>query len=182
MRGYRNKRAEVASSRVGRTWFYWWITRLLLERVTDYCERRSLRDYGEPRIVRLEFARRKGLRYAQLQAYLTWLRMQSRAGALFLQHGDLKWSAIDLINEIGAYDSSERAGLQLSDVVASSFFQSVSGHAPDPSHAMVLAPRMAGKPNGQIFDYGLKLMPGNFLSGASAEHRKIFDFYIKQKR
>src|SRR6266550_4138812 len=62
MRRYQNKRAEEASGLAGRTWFYWWITRLLLERVTDYCERRSLRDYGEPRVVRLEFSRRKGLR------------------------------------------------------------------------------------------------------------------------
>src|SRR5439155_11965453 len=87
MRRYQNKRAEEASGLAGRTWFYWWITRLLLERVTDYCERRSLRDYGEPRVVRLEFSRRKGLRYAHLQAYLVWLRMQSKAGALFLQRG-----------------------------------------------------------------------------------------------
>jgi hypothetical protein len=182
MHGYRNTRAEASSGLVGRTWFYWWMTRLLLERVTDYCERRSLRDYGEPRVVRLEFSRRKGLRYGHLQAYLVWLRMQSKAGALFLQRGDLKWSVVDPINEIGAYDSSERAGLQLTDAVASSFYQSVSGDAPDASHAMALAPRMAGKPDGQVFDYGLKLMPGNFLGRASAEHRKIFDFYIKQKK
>ncbi|WP_245284670.1 DUF3800 domain-containing protein [Bradyrhizobium sp. th.b2] len=33
MHGYRNKKAEAASVLAGRTWFYWWITRLLLERV-----------------------------------------------------------------------------------------------------------------------------------------------------
>jgi hypothetical protein len=64
MRGYRNPRAEHVSYSAGRTWFYWWCTRLLLERVTDYCERRSLHEHGEPKLVRIEFSRRKGLRYS----------------------------------------------------------------------------------------------------------------------
>src|SRR5262249_51677827 len=61
MRRYRNVRAERVSYSAGRTWFYWWSTRILLERVTDYCERRSLHEYGEPRLVRIEFSRRGGL-------------------------------------------------------------------------------------------------------------------------
>src|SRR5436305_13515899 len=73
MRGHHNPRAAKVSA--GKTWFYWWMTRLLLERVTDYCERRSLRDYGSPRLVHLEFSRRRGLRYPHFQSYLYWLRM-----------------------------------------------------------------------------------------------------------
>ncbi|MCK1756122.1 DUF3800 domain-containing protein [Bradyrhizobium sp. 137] len=177
MHGYRNKKAEATSAIAGRTWFYWWITRLLLERVTDYCERRALRDYGEPRTVRLEFARRRGLRYAHLRAYLYWLRMQSQAGELYLQRGDLKWSVIDPINQVAAYDSSERAGLQLSDTIASAFYQSVNGPAPDYSYALALKPRMARRPDGQIFDYGLKLMPSGYLQRAGLQQRKIFELY-----
>lgn len=177
MHGYRNKKAEAASVTAGRTWFYWWMTRLLLERVTDFCERRSYRDYGEPRIVRLEFSRRKGLRYGHLQAYLCWLRMQSKANALFLRRGDLKWSAVDPINQIAAIDNSERAGLQLSDSIASAFFQAVSGPAPDISAATALEPRMARGRNGRIFEYGLKLMPDNFLGKVTADQRRIFDHY-----
>jgi Protein of unknown function (DUF3800) len=182
MHGYRNKRAEAASVIAGRTWFYWWITRLLLERVTDYCERRALRDYGEPRTVRLEFARRRGLRYAHLQAYLCWLRMQSRANALFLERGDLKWSVIDPINEVAAYDNAERAGLQLSDSIASAFYQSVNGPSPDTTHAITLEPRMARRPDGQIFDYGLKLMPSGYLNRAGLEQPKIFEWYKKVRQ
>ncbi|QIG96192.1 DUF3800 domain-containing protein [Bradyrhizobium sp. 6(2017)] len=175
MHGYRNKKAEAASVLAGRTWFYWWITRLLLERVTDFCEQRSYRDYGESRTVRLEFARRKGLRYGHLQAYLCWLRMQSKANALFLRRGDLKWSVVDPIHQIAAIDNSERAGLQLSDSIASSFYQSVT--SADVSPAIALEPRMARGRNGQVFEYGLKLMPDNFLSRATPEQRRIFDHY-----
>ena len=181
MHGYQNKKAEAAAVIAGRTWFYWWMTRLLLERVTDYCERRSLRDYGEPRTVRLEFSRRKGLRYAHLQAYLYWLRMQSKANALFLKNGDLKWSVVDPINEIAAIDNSERAGLQLSDAVASSFYQAVNGDHPDISHATALAPRMAIRPNGHVFGYGVKLMPYRFLHRGRPEQTKIFNFYMQNK-
>lgn len=177
MHGYRNRRAEAASVTAGRTWFYWWMTRLLLERVTDFCEQRSYRDYGEPRLVRLEFARRKGLRYGHLQAYLCWLRMQSKAGALFLRRGDLKWSVVDPVNQVAAIDNSERAGLQLSDSIASAFYQAVSGPSPDIAPAAALQPRMARGPNGEVFEYGLKLMPDNFLRRATAEQRQIFDQY-----
>ncbi|MEY9755848.1 DUF3800 domain-containing protein [Bradyrhizobium yuanmingense] len=177
MHGYRNRRAEAASVTAGRTWFYWWMTRLLLERVTDFCEQRSYRDYGEPRLVRLEFARRKGLRYGHLQAYLCWLRMQSKADALFLRRGDLKWSVVDPVNQIAAIDNSERAGLQLSDSIASAFYQAVSGPSPDIAPAVALKPRMARGRNGEIFEYGLKLMPDNFLRRSTAEQRQIFDHY-----
>jgi hypothetical protein len=108
--------------------------------------------------------------------------MQSRADALFLKRGDLKWSVIDPINEIAAHDNSERAGLQLSDSIASAFYQAVAGDTPDISHAMALAPRIARKSNGQIFDYGLKLMPTNFLSQASTQQRRIFDSYIAYQK
>jgi hypothetical protein len=60
-----------------------------------------------------------------LQSYLFWLRMQSRADALWLKQGDLSWSVIDPINEIKVFDHAQRAGLQLADAVAGSFFQAV---------------------------------------------------------
>jgi hypothetical protein len=140
MRGHQNPQAAKVSA--GKTWFYWWMTWLLLERATDYCERRSLRDYGSPRLVRLEFSRRGGLRYPHFQSYLYWLRMQSRVGALFLKRGDLKWSVIDPINEVAAYDHPERAGLQIADAVASAFYLAVACDSPDPQFACALKPRM----------------------------------------
>jgi hypothetical protein len=179
MKGHKNPRAERVSYSAGRTWFYWWCTRLLLERVTDYCERRSLHEYKEPRLVRLEFSRRKGLRYAHCQGYLFWLRMQSRTETLYLKRGDLKWSVIDPINEIRVFDHAERAGLQLVDAVAGAFFQAVHGWA---EPAIALEPRMAENANGRIFEYGLKLMPDGYLQRARPEQKTVIQFYASQKR
>src|SRR5690606_15797825 len=53
MRGYRNLRAERHDTRNP---FYNWMLRLLLERATDFCATRSMRDYGEMRSMRLELA------------------------------------------------------------------------------------------------------------------------------
>jgi hypothetical protein len=180
MRGYTNPKAAKAFPSAGRTWFYWWCTRLLLERVTEYCEWRSLRDYGEPRLVRLEFSRRKGLRYSHLQAYLYWLRMQSRAEALYLNQGDIKWSVIDPLNEVKVFDHAERAGLQISDAVASSCYQGVGGlPTPDARHAISLASRFAMNNAGKTFGYGFKLMPGNYIRRVPAQQKALLDFYSK---
>jgi hypothetical protein len=179
MRGYENPDAAKVSA--GRTWFYWWMTRLLLERVTLFCERRAQRDFGESRLVRLEFSRRRGLRYAHLQSYLYWLRMQSRAGALFLKRGDLRWSVVDPINEVDVYDHAERAGLQIADSVASAFYQAVNGEpVPDARFAMALKDRMYRDPSGAIFGHGFKLMPSGYERRAPSHQRAILDFYQKK--
>lgn len=60
MQGYRNLHAEAA--KINKTaWFYAWCSKLLMESVTDFCGRRSRRDYGESRVVRCEFSTRGGV-------------------------------------------------------------------------------------------------------------------------
>jgi len=179
MRGHSNPRAARVSYSAGRTYFYWWMTRLLLERVTDYCERRSLHEFGEPRLAQIVFARRGGLQYSHCQGYLYWIRNQSRTNSLYLNRGDLKWSVINPLDEIRVLNASTCAGLQLADVVASAFFQAANG-SPDP--AIALAPRMAFDSNGSIYDYGIKLMPRDYLNSATEEQRLAFDFYRKERR
>ena len=178
MRGYTNPRAAKVYT-PARNWFYWWMARLLLERVTDYCYRRSIREFGRPVTVRLEFARRGGMFYSHFKAYLRWLKMQSRANALFLSYGDLSWDVVD-IDEIAVFAASDRAGLQLSDVVASAFFQAVAGRC-DPSYATALAPRVASNQHGAQFGYGLKVMPTKYADLAPMEQRELFDFYRQKK-
>lgn len=108
--------------------------------------------------------------------------MQSRAGALFLKRGDLKWSVVDPLNEVFVFDHPERAGLQLADAVASAFYQAVSGEpTPDRQFAEALEPRMTRDPRGQVFGYGLKLMPDGYLKRAPSQHRSFFDFYLTKK-
>jgi hypothetical protein len=105
--------------------------------------------------------------------------MQSKADALWLKQGDLSWSVIDPINEIRVFDHAQRAGLQLADAVAGSFFQAVHGqHAP----ALALEPRMAHDAHGRIFGYSVKLMPGNYLSHASPDQKPVLDYYASLKK
>ena len=178
MRGYTNPRAANVYA-PARNWFYWWMARLLLERVTDYCYRRSMREVGKPQAVRFEFARRGGLRYSHFQAYLRWLKMQSRGDALYLRAGDLAWDVIDF-DQVAAFDPIERAGLQLSDIAASAFFQAVSGKQ-NQSFAKALAPRVAMNQFGDQFGYGLKIMPAGYVIRGPEPHRDFFRFFQQKK-
>lgn len=108
MQGYQNPRAATVPAR---NWFYCWMIRLLLERVTHYCAHRTKRDWGESRCVRFVFSTRGGMSYPQFRAYLFWLRKHSRAGTQYLTRGDLNWSVVD-IDGVQVFDHSQRAGLQ----------------------------------------------------------------------
>lgn len=179
MRRHINEKAARVSYPVGRTWFYWWMTRLLLERVTDYCERRSIYEYGKPRLVRFEFARRGGLKYEHCQKYFDHLRVTSREGRLHLKRGDLKWSVVDTMEEIRVFDATERAGLQLADVVAGAFFQAGEGKH---DFAIALEQRMAANANGRVFDYGVKLMPDGYLKSTRSNAQGAFHHYADLKK
>jgi hypothetical protein len=161
MEGWQNPRAAKIPSD---NWFYCWLTRLLLERITDSVYSASMKRYGEPRKVKLEYSERGGLRYSQMHAYYEWLKIKSAAGkrALFVPFGDFQYSVLhpDLMR---VYNHTERDGLKLPDIVASAFFKAVDIHqtkACDPSFAKLLSPKMAKAPDtGQIAGYGVKLLP-----------------------
>ncbi|MFN3399530.1 MAG: DUF3800 domain-containing protein [Ferrovibrio sp.] len=181
MQGHRNSRAEKIPSK---NWFYCWMLRLLLERVTDYCERRSTRVSPSNGVVRIEFSRRGGMSYSQFRAYLAYIRRQSSVGRLYLNTGDIKWDYIDE-HRIFTYDHRERAGLQLADVVASAFYQAATGKSGDESDiapAKTLAPRMCVARNGTVFNYGLKFMPAYYKAQLTPVQKRIFEFYKRENR
>lgn len=161
MEGWQNPRAAKIPSD---NWFYCWLTRILLERVTDYVYAASMKRYGEPRFVRLEYSERGGLRYSQMHAYYEWLKMKTAGGKVppFVPFGDFQYSVLhpDLMR---VYNHVDRDGLKLPDIAASAFFKAVdklqTGDC-DPTFAKLLARRMARAPDsGQIAGYGVKLMP-----------------------
>lgn len=53
MRQYKNERAAKVLSN---QWFYNWLVRILVERITHYCERDSIKRFGQPRYVKFEFS------------------------------------------------------------------------------------------------------------------------------
>jgi hypothetical protein len=161
MRGYTNPFAEKYPAP---NWFYAWLSRLLLERVTYFVRQKSLVQHREIRKVRLEFSSRGGLDRFGLTSYFNWLKLQSGEGKNYLPLGNLVWDTIDE-NLVHIFSHKERAGLQLADTVASAFFKAcdcVDTGGCDPAFAKLLAPRMCGDPDGckdTISGYSVKLMP-----------------------
>lgn len=120
MIGRRNLNAE--KSMVNKTArFYCWMTRLLIEKVSEYCGRRTLKDYNEERTIRFEFSDRGGVDINGIRSYYSYLREQSATGTMFINQFDLDWSVID-VNEMYIHPNKMRIGLQIADVVASAFF------------------------------------------------------------
>lgn len=176
MRGHRNPLAEKIPSD---NWFYCWMTRLLLERVTHFIERRSHADFQETRLVKMIFSERGGLSYSQMNAYFDWLRAKGdnqvlKAGNL--SYGTFHRELMEIKNHAG------HDGLKLPDIVASAFFKAADIYdtrACDPRFALALRPRMAtanDKVGGVIAGYGVKLMPG-WKVKAEPEQLEVFRQY-----
>lgn len=177
MRGYKNPLAAEIPSQC---WFYNWMTRLLLERVTDFVNWKSRREYGEPKKIRIEFSSRGGLSYSQMSAYFRWISYQGEN--TFLRFGKIHWETIsyDLLK---VYPHYERAGLQLADVVASAFFKAIDKYNTgecDPRFAQILSPRVARFRDCKYemaAGYGVKLMPSFTRAQLLPEQEEIFRFY-----
>ena len=172
MRGYTNDRAAIRGAQEP---FYNWVTRILLERVTNYCRARSMRKTGRPELIRLDLSRRGGLNYHQMIAYHEYLRLQARP---YLSRGLIAWDTLhpDLYNPVEAHQS---AGVQIADIAASAFFQAAHARAPGwtTAGAEVLAPRMAREAR-TIANVGLTLMPLPPRTPLlTVEQRRIFEFY-----
>ena len=153
MQGHSNSRAGI---RGGQNWFYNWCARVLLERVSNYCKRRSVEECGKPRLIRLDWSRAGGLSYSQLTAYHEYLRRQTKP---FLSAGEIAWDTLhpDLYRVLR---SKDHAGVQIADIAASAFYQAVNTRSTgwDPDFAMALEPRM-GRLGRSIANHGLILMP-----------------------
>jgi Protein of unknown function (DUF3800) len=158
MRRHRNPRAEKIPSQ---EWFYNWCIRLLLERVTAFCETRRAKDYdGKPCKIKIEFSRRGGHRYSQTNAYTLYLRHQEQAGSLYLTKRQI---ITDLLNTdlMEHHPHWSRPGLQLADTVASAYYSAANTIGPgawDTEPAKALSLIMA-KENGSAVNFGVALQP-----------------------
>lgn len=171
MQGYKNTRAATVPTR---NWFYCWMMRLLLERVTHFVALDSMKRYGSYQKVQIEYSARGGHSYSQMQAYYNWLRGRP----LFLPQGQLLWETMDRdLQDVRRHQDS--AGLQLADIVASAFYKSFNinkfGKC-EPEYAKLFKPRM-GMSDGLISGYGLKIMPKFQDANLLPEQEKIFKFY-----
>lgn len=133
---------------------YFYLCRYLIERISWLCrDMRQQVPEGDGR-VKIIFSRRGGMSYADFRAYLERLRAA--------QEDDIRihWPVID-IDGIEALDHSTRAGLQISDIVASALSAGV-----EPDHfgncelryAELLKPIIYQR-RGNYLSYGMKFYP-----------------------
>ncbi|PTD18271.1 DUF3800 domain-containing protein [Sphingomonas fennica] len=176
MRGYENRKADKIPSQ---QWFYNWCIRLLLERVTAFCESRTMKDYGEHKLVKIEFSRRGGHHYSQTRAYQYYLGFQQEGDKIYLQKRQpvTKMLHTDLMEDHPHYS---RAGLQLADAVASAFYQAsdfLGLGTWDAAPSKALQPIMA-KENGSARDFGVALFPTPaWKAELLAEQKDVFLHY-----
>lgn len=177
MRRYKNPRASKVTSH--KHWFYLWVTRLLLERMTEYCAYRNQIDQTPGLKLQLEFSRRKDIKRSSFTDYFS--KLWAQQSDPFLAKRTIDWGIFNF-EDIHFFDHHTRAGLQFADVVASSFYQSVNIHPHGvckPDFAKLLKPRIARGPiNQNYYDEGFAIQPINLSSAALTDGQKeIFRFY-----
>lgn len=177
MRGHRNTRAEIVKSK---NYFYNWMARVLLEKITQYCSKDALTRYrGKPQHkLRIEFSTRGGMFYPHTRDYLAKLWLRSQEGRLVVSRDDLAWDVVDF-QQVHHFSHKERAGLQLADVVTSAFYRGLkqtNGRPADLRYASILKPRVAEGPDG-IFGFGVKLQPDHWDTTLAADQLGIFELF-----
>jgi len=197
MRGYRNKRCEravgwfddddireIVQARSHRQSYPNFLLKVLLERATEWCERRSMRDYGVRHPVQITIAQRGGFYLDSFKNYLNekdranWLR---RRGTL---PGHLAWRVVDT-DLIATAPAAHVPGLQLADTIAGAFSRSVDEDAfggCDRRYVQNLLPRM-GRRRQQLASFGVTGLPWN-LSRAplSTEQQRLFGMCGYERR
>lgn len=168
--GYRNPNLPP-----NKDWLYWWMTRLLLERVTDYCFRHANKNGITEPTIRIVLSRRGGNDYDEFKKYLATLSFQSKVGGLYIDTGDLAWPVYDP-NEIHIIDAKENVGLQLADTISGAFFNgletSTSQH--DTRYVNILKPVLATSANNRQFGYGIKTMPALDKISLCPKQKSVF--------
>jgi hypothetical protein len=179
MKGHHNPFAAKVPSQ---NWFYCWLTRLLLERITHFVAEESRARFGEVRRIKLVYSKAGGLSYPQMAAYYEWLRDKNRNDNQFLPMGDLVYETIHS-HLLEVRDHKVDARLTLPDAVASAFYKACDKYdtgACDITFAKLLAPRMAAIPDrhsGQVSGYGVKLMPGWVKANLDRDQKAVFEGY-----
>lgn len=177
MRAYRNEKAEKAGSK---QWFYNWLVRLLIERVTDYCFRYAVKNGLNRRHVKFVFSETGGHSYSQTAAYHELLKYQSRGGSMMLNKRVPRWEVMSF-KLVEHFPHWKRAGLQLADVVASAFYHAVDNldTGPcEPKYAIALQDRLAFDGSDNRRDYSVILQPTPaWQVDISQDQRQIFEYY-----
>ncbi|AXO16608.1 DUF3800 domain-containing protein [Thalassospira indica] len=148
---------------------YFYMTRYLIERISWLCRehRRHVKE-GDGRVA-ITFSRRGGMSYDSFRDYLRTLKQQNT---------QIHWPVID-IDAVDALDHSKNAGLQLADIIASSF---ASGFEPDRygncerRYAETLKPVTYNR-RGNYLSYGVKIVPNHEECNLDAQQTQMINLW-----
>jgi hypothetical protein len=158
------KASEALIKMDNRDWYYNFVSRYILERITYFVDQNSKKAHGETKRVKVVFSERNGLNTGQMGVYLHRLRDQTKRDTHVLKRGNLKWDTFDF-SLLRRANHNVSAGAQLADIVASSIFRGCDQHNTndcDPKFAFMLDTVMAREPDkksGRCAGFGLKIMP-----------------------
>ena len=159
--------------------FYNWCLRLLLERITEWCyiygEDNGLDDIS----ASIFFSERGGHDYDELRDYLRKLEAQSLLGKLVLSAKGIAPGVI-ADPDMHIVPHADLAGLQLADIVASSFYNAANSLAPkhDCGPALELKKIVACRPRSTVrAGSGILLLPFAHQGEIPAADRAIFNSY-----
>lgn len=184
MKGHKNPFAAAKNvSLIGKAptvkhdWFYYWMSRVLLEKVTDWVYRHSVQEFGAPQKLRVHFSERGGIHYDELGYYYDLLRAHDIAGTQFIGY-PIRWEVMDR-RLLSASPHNAEPVLNLCDSTASAFFHACDKHdrnrPPFLEPALALWPRLAKKHRSRWpAGYGIKLMPAHYEVKIDPDQEVIF--------
>lgn len=176
MKGYENPFAAKIPSQ---NWFYCWLTRVLLERVTHFVAADSRKRYDAVKRVKLIYSKAGGLSYGQMAAYYEWIRERRRGGHQKLNWGDLEYDTIHS-HLLEVREQYTEPGLALADATAAAFYKACDKQdtgSIDTTFAKCLSDRMGhvpDMPSGLVSGYGVKLLPGWKKAELDSDQETIF--------
>lgn len=156
----------------GKNFLYFYLCRFLIERLSWLCRdsRKSIKE-GDGR-VKIVFSRRGKLSYEDFKEYLGKLRADPTV--------TVNWQVVD-IDGIEARDHATRAGLQVSDIIATCMTagveQDIFGNCED-RYSEILRP-LIYKRKGNYLSYGLKMLPPHDQLDLSDQQKAFISKFLE---
>jgi hypothetical protein len=152
--------------------------RLLFERIMSWADGLIRREAGEREPIEFVFSRLGGHNYDKMFSYLEKCSMQRRTGGAKLPFKEWIPELLDH-KKLIVEPAQGRAGLQLSDVVASAFYQAANTISPNFSiePALALKPIIPASKLGTEADLGVTVWPLRHQAPLPIESRAIFEGY-----
>ncbi len=157
-------------------YLYNYMTRWLLERITTFCASDAAEQGLQCCNLKVVFSRRGGTNYQAMRGYMELMR---DGRELIRPVRSIDWAVLDPAN-IVVENHSKWAGLQLADVVTSSFFAAVEPNRYgnfELSYADNLRNTVLRHGNGNALNYGITPVPSLGGCQANVDQRSFFESF-----